>query len=576
VGTVVLAANQSGNANYNAATEVTTSFEVVKASQTIAAFATITQKTYGASAFAVTAPIATSGLAVTLSVKSGPATISGNTVTLTGVGTVVLAANQSGNANYNAATEVTTSFEVVKASQTIAAFATIPEQTYGGYFYVAIPNATSGLPVTLSVKSGPATISASTTTVATITKTGVGTVVLAANQAGNANYNAATEVTTSFEVALILVDTGINSSPSLLGNQHAQLGTPHIMRISSNGSTAFFVAQETIQRSVPKHYTNGAPTALHYNGFIYGLSWQNNAWTTTTSLSRTLNTQQGHYDTARNVLQISKDGRSVGFNFRYYNSLSSYEGIGVFGLYADEYYSYFIHNDDGNSDGFNLGPLSLPFAYDPARIYSPANIRFSDDASLHFVLFKSSSYLDQQTGTYYSRTNSKMKILNRGYLFFKWSDTNGGDVNSFEVSGDGNHIFVYINGSVKLYSYDGLSYVYVTDFSGTGTINTVNFDGSIFASKQTNGVKVFQKINNVWSQRGSILPNDTPFINSNGNLLNVGTRLYAWNGSDWVFQWYTLKSGGSVDNVAVLNDNGEIAVGVAGASSIKRYQKPVL
>ncbi len=59
-----------------------------------------------------TPPVATSGLPVALSVKSGPATISGNMVTVTGVGTVVLAANQGGSAVYNPATEVTTSFTV--------------------------------------------------------------------------------------------------------------------------------------------------------------------------------------------------------------------------------------------------------------------------------------------------------------------------------------------------------------------------------------------------------------------------------------------------------------------------------
>jgi hypothetical protein len=48
-------------------------------------------------------------------VKSGPATISGNIVTLTGaVGTVVLAANQAGDANHSKAKEVTTSFKVTK------------------------------------------------------------------------------------------------------------------------------------------------------------------------------------------------------------------------------------------------------------------------------------------------------------------------------------------------------------------------------------------------------------------------------------------------------------------------------
>jgi protocatechuate 3,4-dioxygenase beta subunit len=82
-------------------------------SQTIGTFTTITNKTYGDAAFAVTPPTASSGLPVTLSVKSGPATISGNIVTLTGAGEVVLAANQAGNADYAAAAEVTIGFTVV-------------------------------------------------------------------------------------------------------------------------------------------------------------------------------------------------------------------------------------------------------------------------------------------------------------------------------------------------------------------------------------------------------------------------------------------------------------------------------
>jgi protocatechuate 3,4-dioxygenase beta subunit len=82
-------------------------------SQTIGTFTTITNKTYGDAAFAVTPPTASSGLPVTLSVKSGPATISGNIVTLTGAGEVVLAANQAGNADYAAVAEVTIGFTVV-------------------------------------------------------------------------------------------------------------------------------------------------------------------------------------------------------------------------------------------------------------------------------------------------------------------------------------------------------------------------------------------------------------------------------------------------------------------------------
>jgi hypothetical protein len=87
---------------------------VSKSAQTIAAFAAVSPKVFGAAPFAVTVPAATSQLPVVLSVKSGPATVSGNTVTITGAGTVVLAANQGGDANFSAAREVTTSFAVTK------------------------------------------------------------------------------------------------------------------------------------------------------------------------------------------------------------------------------------------------------------------------------------------------------------------------------------------------------------------------------------------------------------------------------------------------------------------------------
>jgi hypothetical protein len=170
---------------------------ISKSSLTIGTFSAISDKVFGAAPFVVTAPTSSSSLPVTLSVKSGPATISANnTVTLTGVGEVVLAANQAGNENYSAASEVTTSFSVSKSSQTIAAFGAISDKVFGaGPFAVTVPTSSSSLPVTLSVKSGPASVNGNT-----VTLTGAGTVVLAANQSGNANYNAAPEVTTSFSV----------------------------------------------------------------------------------------------------------------------------------------------------------------------------------------------------------------------------------------------------------------------------------------------------------------------------------------------------------------------------------------
>jgi hypothetical protein len=111
VGTVVLTANRVASGSYAAAT-ATTSFTVSQPAPTIPTltFAPIPTKEEGAAPFMVSATSASTE-AVTYAVTSGPATIAGNIVTVTGTGTVVLAANQAASGNYTAAT-ATTSFTV--------------------------------------------------------------------------------------------------------------------------------------------------------------------------------------------------------------------------------------------------------------------------------------------------------------------------------------------------------------------------------------------------------------------------------------------------------------------------------
>ena len=60
----------------------------------------------------ITPPTASSGLPVTVAVKSGKATIQGNVVSFTGAGPVILAANQAGNATYLAAAPATVTITV--------------------------------------------------------------------------------------------------------------------------------------------------------------------------------------------------------------------------------------------------------------------------------------------------------------------------------------------------------------------------------------------------------------------------------------------------------------------------------
>ena len=89
---------------------LTVAAATAKTSQTIT-FGALANKTVGDAPFTVSAT-ANSGLAPTYSIVSGPATISGSTVTITGAGTVVVRAAQAGNGNYDAAPEVDQSFTV--------------------------------------------------------------------------------------------------------------------------------------------------------------------------------------------------------------------------------------------------------------------------------------------------------------------------------------------------------------------------------------------------------------------------------------------------------------------------------
>ncbi len=195
VGTVVIAANQSGNWNYFPAPQVTTSFAVTQASQSIN-FSPVAILTTTNAPFTLYAT-ASSGLPVSFS-SSAPnvLSISGNTATIIGWGTAIVTATQGGNSEYTAATPVTQTV-TIGAPQSITPFVPIPTMTYAKNKKVPItlPTASSGQTVTVSVKSGPATIWGNT-----LTLTGRGTVVLAANQSGNSQFLPAPQETSSFTV----------------------------------------------------------------------------------------------------------------------------------------------------------------------------------------------------------------------------------------------------------------------------------------------------------------------------------------------------------------------------------------
>jgi large repetitive protein len=181
------------SATVNAKTSQTINF-----TSTAPAAATVGGATYTPTA------TATSGLPVTLTIDgtaSSVCSISAGVVSFHAAGTCVINANQGGNGTFLAAPQVQQSFAVGQASQTISFTSTAPAAaTVGGSTYTPSATATSGLPVTFTIDATASSVCSITAGV--VSFTGVGTCVVNANQAGNADYLAAPQVQQSFAVAV--------------------------------------------------------------------------------------------------------------------------------------------------------------------------------------------------------------------------------------------------------------------------------------------------------------------------------------------------------------------------------------
>ena len=141
-GTTTITATQEGDRNYLAAESVTRTLTVVKGTQVIA-WGEIPNKEFNSPDFDL--PLNTDkGLPITYkSDNDGVATVSGNTVHITGVGLCNITATQEGNEYYNAAVPVTLPFSVTKSYQTIT-FEPLGTYVYGTGYVQLTASTTSG------------------------------------------------------------------------------------------------------------------------------------------------------------------------------------------------------------------------------------------------------------------------------------------------------------------------------------------------------------------------------------------------------------------------------------------------
>jgi hypothetical protein len=175
--------DQAGNANYNAAPELTETVNPGKTDQTIS----VTTHAPSTAVFGASFGVAASapGGAVAFS-SAGSCTHSGATFTMTsGTGTCTVVYDQAGNANYNAAPEVTETLTAQKAAQSISLTTHAPASAVLGSQFTVAANAPGGA-VSYS-SSGSCTISGATFTITSAS----GTCTVKYGQAGNADYNPA-------------------------------------------------------------------------------------------------------------------------------------------------------------------------------------------------------------------------------------------------------------------------------------------------------------------------------------------------------------------------------------------------
>ncbi len=301
-GTCTIKANQGGNTNWNAATPAEQSFTVAKGNQTIT-FNEPPGKNFSEGSTTLTAT-ATSGLTVSFESKTtSTCTVSGangEKVSFVTAGTCTIKADQAGGANWNAATSVERSFTIAKSNQTIT-FNALAEKPLDQSPVALTATATSGLTVSYASKT-TSICTVSGANGETVGLIATGTCTIKANQAGGANWNAATPVEQSFTVAK--------------GNQTIAFSAPAEKRLDqgpitldATASSGLLVSYQSQTTSVcTTSGTLGETVTFHTKGTCTIKADQSGSseWNAATSVERSFTIAKGNQTIAFEGLPSSK------------------------------------------------------------------------------------------------------------------------------------------------------------------------------------------------------------------------------------------------------------------------------
>jgi sugar lactone lactonase YvrE len=249
-GSIIIDANQAGGlvsgVYYAAATQAQLTLTVSQAAQAISFTAPASPVVYSSGlAISLSATGGASGNPVTFTVdasSTGAGTVSGATLTVTTAGTIVIDANQAATANYSAAAQMQQTVVVTQAAQAIILTPPTPPIYFivGGIkINLAATGGGSGNPVVFTLdkaSTGAGMIAGNVLTV-----TAMGSLVIDANQAGNASYTAAPQAQETINILSPLPTQTVT-----FANPGTQVvGTPLTLKATASSGFAVSFASTT-------------------------------------------------------------------------------------------------------------------------------------------------------------------------------------------------------------------------------------------------------------------------------------------------------------------------------------------
>ncbi|MCX7060611.1 MAG: choice-of-anchor D domain-containing protein [Gammaproteobacteria bacterium] len=228
-GSCVVLATQSGNDSYDAATTKTLRITINKAAQLISSFTANPASLKVGGMATLSASGGASGNSISFrSSTSEVCSVSGAMVTALSAGTCTVIASQAGNADFEAADEVSLQVTVNKAAQLISGFTANPSTIkVGQTSQLSAFGGASGNPITFGSTTDTCSVSGST-----VTALAVGTCTVTASQAGNADFEAAE--TAMLNIGIEAAD--VATAPALkLDMNDLDFGTGYLLRFRDIG-----------------------------------------------------------------------------------------------------------------------------------------------------------------------------------------------------------------------------------------------------------------------------------------------------------------------------------------------------